>query len=260
MKLCRFHTLDSSERKACAGVVEGNFVHEVSGEWPGAGSRTGRQWQLDRVRLLAPVVPSKIVCLARNYKLHAAEVGKPAPSEPVIFLKAPSAVIGPGDTIEMPPESARVDHEGELAAVIGRRCSRIGPGEEIDSYLAGFCCLNDVTARDLQKKDGHYARSKGYDTFCPLGPVIETGFDWKQARIQTRVNGELRQDGVASDMIFPVDEVVRWISQVMTLLPGDVIATGTPAGISSLAPGDLVEVSIEGIGRLGNPVAARSAR
>ena len=259
MKVCRFQALDPGERTVCMGIIEGNQVQETSREWPGPASRTGREWPLDRVRLLAPETPSKIVCLARNYKRHAAEMGGQAPSEPVIFLKPPSALIGPGDTIELPPDSQRVDFEGELAVVIGRRCARLGFEENIGPYVAGFSCLNDVTARDLQKKDGQFGRAKGFDTFCPLGPVIETEFDWTQARIETRVNGELRQTGAAAEMIFPVDQVVRWISRIMTLLPGDVIATGTPEGVSPLIAGDVVEVSIEGIGRLQNPVAARRA-
>jgi 2-keto-4-pentenoate hydratase/2-oxohepta-3-ene-1,7-dioic acid hydratase in catechol pathway len=258
MKLCRFLLSEPGEKTIRHGILEADRVHQAQGDWPGSLSRTGESWPLGRVRLLAPVTPSKIVCVARNYRKHAAELGNAVPAEPLIFLKAPSSVIAAGETIEMPPDSARVDYEGELAVVIGHACSRLGPGQAIEPYLAGFTCLNDVTARDLQKKDGLFGRAKSFDTFCPLGPVIETEFDWKQARIETWVNGERRQHGSAAEMIYPVDELVRWLSRIMTLLPGDVIATGTPEGISPLAAGDVVEIAIEGIGRLRNPVAARS--
>ncbi len=259
MKLCRFRLTDPASPEIHNGVIDGNRVREVEGEWPGSLTTGSRSWPLDSVRLLAPVQPSKIVCVARNYRKHAAELGNEAPQEPLIFLKAPSSIIGPEDTIELPPDSTRVDFEGELAVVIGKRCARLGPQDPIEPYLAGFTCLNDVTARDLQKRDVIFGRAKGFDTFCPIGPAIETEFDWKQARIETRVNGERRQQGASAEMIFPVDLLVRWISRIMTLLPGDVIATGTPEGIAALAPGDVVEVSIEGIGQLRNPVARRHA-
>lgn len=260
MKLCRFQVPGSNEGSVCTGVVEGNTVHEVSSQWPVAGSRTGRQWPLDQVRLVAPVVPSKVIGVGRNYKMHIAEMGKTAPSEPLLFLKAPSSIIGPGDTIELPPNLERIDYEGELGVVIGRRCYRLDPKEDVTPYLAGYTCVNDVSARDLQKKDVVFGRAKGFNTFCPLGPVIETEIDWKQARVQTRLNGELKQNAAATDMIFGVDELIHFISGVMTLLPGDVIATGTPEGVSPLKPGDVVEVSIEGIGKLNNSVKARGAR
>ena len=260
MKLCRFQVPGSREQQICTGVLEGSTVHEVSSQWPVAGSRTGRQWPLDQVRLTVPVVPSKIVCVGRNYKGHVAEMGKTLPTEPLIFFKPPTSLIAVGDTIELPPNVGRIDHEGELGVVIGRRCCQLGPDADVTPYLAGFTCLNDVSARELQKKDGLFARAKGFDTFCPLGPVIETELDWRKSRVQTRLNGELKQDGAFSDMIFPVEVLVRFISQVMTLLPGDVIATGTPEGVSPLKPGDVVEVSIEGIGQLRNPIAARGAR
>jgi 2-keto-4-pentenoate hydratase/2-oxohepta-3-ene-1,7-dioic acid hydratase in catechol pathway len=259
MKLCRFRLADPASPAIHNGVIDSDRVREVGGEWPGTLSTGNRSWPLDSVRLLAPVQPSKIVCVARNYRKHAAELGNEAPQEPLIFLKAPSSIINPGDPIELPPDSSRVDFEGELAVVIGKRCAHLGPQDSIEPYLAGFTCLNDVTARDLQKRDVIFGRAKSFDTFCPIGPSIETEFDWKQARIETRVNGQLRQQGVSADMIFPVDLLVRWVSRIMTLLPGDVIATGTPEGIAPLAPGDVVEVSIEGIGQLSNPVARRHA-
>ena len=258
MKLCRFSVSDSADGAIRDGVLEGDRVHEVKGEWPAGLSRSGESWPLDRVRLVAPIAaPSKIVGMARNYRKHAEEMGKVVPQEPLIFLKPSSSIIGPGDTIELPPESSRVDYEGELAVVIGRRCSRLGPNEPIEPYIAGYTCLNDVSARDFQKKDGLFARAKGYDTFCPMGPVVETEFDWRKTRLETLVNGERHQYGDSSEMIFAIDAQMRFISNVMTLLPGDVIATGTPEGIGPLAAGDVVEVAIEGIGKLSNPVAMR---
>ncbi|HEV2388329.1 MAG TPA: fumarylacetoacetate hydrolase family protein [Candidatus Acidoferrales bacterium] len=260
MKLCRFRPRDSAGDAILAGVVEADRVHEVTGDWPGLGSRTGRSWPIAEVRLAAPVAPSKIVCVARNYRQHAAELGNPVPQAPLIFLKAPSSVIGPEEAIVIPPDSARVDHEGELGVVIGRRCARLAPEDDVGACVAGYTCLNDVTARDLQLADGLFGRAKSFDTFCPMGPVIETEFDWKQAAVETWVNGERRQHGLATEMIFPVDHLVRWIARIMTLLPGDVIATGTPEGISPLADGDVVEISIEGIGRLRNRVEKRAER
>lgn len=257
MKLCRFRPLDS-EGALRSGVLEGDRVYAVQTEWPGMAARTGEAWTLQQVRLLAPVTPSKIVGLARNYRRHAAEMSGSVPAEPLIFLKPPSSVIGPGDTIELPPDCERVDYEGELAVVMGRRCSRLGQDEDIRSYVAGYTCLNDVSARDIQKRDVLYDRAKGFDTFCPLGPVIDTDLDWKRATIETWVNGKLHQSAPASDMIYPVDHLVRWISHVMTLLPGDVIATGTPEGVGPLTAKDTVEVVIDGIGRLSNPVALRT--
>jgi 2-keto-4-pentenoate hydratase/2-oxohepta-3-ene-1,7-dioic acid hydratase in catechol pathway len=258
MKLCRFSVSGSVDGAIHEGVLEGEKVYEVKGAWPAGLSRTGESWPLDQVRLLAPIAsPSKVVGMARNYRKHAEEMGKVVPQEPLIFLKAPSSIIGPGDTIELPAESERVDYEGELAVVIGRRCSRIKPGEAIEPYIAGYTCLNDVSARDFQKKDGLFARAKSYDTFCPMGPVMETEFDWRKARLQTLVNGKQHQYGDSSEMIFAIDVQMRFISNIMTLLPGDVIATGTPEGIGTLTAGDVVEVEVEGIGKLSNPVAMR---
>jgi len=212
------------------------------------------------VRLLAPVQPSKIVCIGRNYREHAKELNHPIPSEPLIFLKPPSAVLAPGDTILRPVSlSQRVDHEGELGVVIGKRCYGLREGDDVREFVLGYTCVNDVTARDLQNKDGQWSRSKGFDTFCPIGPVVVSGLDpWKGVRVQTRVNGRLRQDGTTADFLFTLDVILRFISQVMTLEPGDVIATGTPAGVSPLQAGDTVEVTVEGVGRLRNPVADAS--
>jgi 2-keto-4-pentenoate hydratase/2-oxohepta-3-ene-1,7-dioic acid hydratase in catechol pathway len=207
--------------------------------------------------LLAPVTPSKIVCIGRNYREHAKELNHPIPSEPLIFLKPPSAVLAPGGKVLRPTSlSQRVDHEGELGVVIGKRCRLLRDGDDVRDYVLGYTCVNDVTARDLQNKDGQWSRAKGFDTFCPIGPLVVSGLDpWKGVRVQTRVNGQMRQDGNTIDFIFPLDAIIRFISQVMTLEPGDVIATGTPAGVSPLNAGDLVEVTVEGVGTLSNTVA-----
>ena len=196
------------------------------------------------------------MCIGRNYREHAKELNHAIPTEPLIFLKPPSAVLAPGGSILRPVSlSQRVDHEGELGVVIGKRCRGLREGDEVREFILGYTCVNDVTARDLQNKDGQWSRAKGFDTFCPIGPVVVDGLDpWGGVRVQTRVNGELRQDGTTADFIFPLDVVMRYISQVMTLEPGDVIATGTPAGVSPLKAGDTVAVSVEGVGTLSNPV------
>ena len=229
---------------------------EVSGPPWKAWSRSGRTWRAADVRLLAPVEPEKIVCVGRNYAAHAAELGNEVPKEPLIFLKPPSAIIGPGEAVVIPPQSQRVEHEGELALVVGRRCSRLNDGEDSLSYLLGYTCLNDVTARDIQKNDVQFTRAKGFDTFCPIGPHIETQLDPADVLVETRVNGALRQSGRTSLMIYSVAFLVRWISHVMTLNPGDVIATGTPAGVGPLVARDSVEVSVTGVGVLRNLVQA----
>lgn len=200
------------------------------------------------------VAPSKIVCVGRNYADHAKELGNEPPAEPIIFLKPPSSVLAPGGRIVRPPQSQRVDFEGELALVIGREARNVTASQWRD-YVAGFTCANDVTARDLQKKDGQFTRGKGFDTFCPLGPWIETDLDPASLRLTTRVNGETRQDGNTSQMIFSCGVIIAFITSVMTLVPGDVVLTGTPAGVGPLNGGDTVEVEIEGIGTLRNVVA-----
>ena len=208
----------------------------------------------DRAKLLAPVTPTKIVCVGRNYAEHAKELGNEAPSEPIIFLKPPSALLNPGGTIVRPPMSQLVHHEGELAIVIGREAKNVKAADWRD-YVRGFSCANDVTARDLQKKDVQFTRGKGFDTFCPIGPCIETELDVSNLRLTTRVNGEIRQDGSTSQMIFTCAFLVEFITAIMTLMPGDVILTGTPAGVGPLNAGDVVEVEVEGIGVLQNHVA-----
>jgi len=204
----------------------------------------------------APPLPSKIVAVGRNYREHAKELGSIAPEEePLLFLKAPSALVTDGGDIVMPPESRRVDYEGELALVIGQRI-KSWPRESWLEALAGVCCANDVTARDLQKKDGQFARSKSFDTFCPVGPAIVAGVDPSDLAIETRVNGEVRQSARTSQVVFAPDFLVAYVSRMMTLWPGDLILTGTPAGIGPLAPGDVVEVEIEAVGVLRNRVAS----
>jgi len=211
---------------------------------------------LAKAKLLAPVVPRKIVCIGRNYRDHAAELGHDVPKEPLLFLKAPSSVIAPEDAIRLPSQSQRVDFEGELAVVIGKRATKIGPDEDVAPYIRGYTIVNDVTARDLQKSDGQWSRAKGFDTFCPIGPLVTDEIDLESGiAVETRLNGELRQHGHTRDLIFPVDALLRYITAAMTLHPGDLIPTGTPAGVGPMQPGDKVEVAIEGIGILGNPVA-----
>jgi 2-keto-4-pentenoate hydratase/2-oxohepta-3-ene-1,7-dioic acid hydratase in catechol pathway len=204
-------------------------------------------------QLLPPVTPSKIVAVGRNYAEHAKELGNEPPPEPNIFLKAPTTLLAPGGTIVRPPISERVDYEGELAMVIAREARNV-PRAQWREYVRGFTCANDVTARDLQKRDVQFTRAKSFDTFCPLGPCIETDLDPSHLRLQTRVNGHTKQDANTSQMIFPCGVLIEFITAVMTLLPGDVILTGTPAGVGPLAAGDVVEVEIEGIGTLRNVV------
>ena len=210
---------------------------------------------LDEVKLLAPVAPSKIVCVGRNYREHAAELGNKMPDEPLLFLKAPSAVVASGESIELPGASQQVEHEGELGVVIGRVARKVSEHEDPLSYVFGYTCVNDVTARDLQRKDVQFTRGKSFDTFCPVGPWIETEIDPGNVAVETRLNGEVKQKGNTADMAFPVSFLIRYISEIMTLYPGDLIATGTPAGVSRMKHGDTVEVEVEGIGILVNRVA-----
>lgn len=215
---------------------------------------TDERIPLADVKLLAPVIPrSKVVAVGRNYREHAAELGNEAPSEPLLFLKPNTSVIGPGDTIVRPSQSSQVDFEGELAIVIGSIAKNV-PEADAASVVFGYTVANDVTARDLQEKDGQWARAKGFDTFCPLGPVIETEFEVASQGIETRVNGEVRQSGRLDEMVHSVASVIAYASAVFTLLPGDVILTGTPAGVGPIMAGDTVEVTVEGIGTLSNPV------
>jgi len=206
------------------------------------------------MKLQEPIRPSKIVCVGRNYREHAAELGNKMPDEPLLFLKAPSAIIYSGDEIVLPSASQQVEHEGELGVVIGRVARNIPSDEDPLSYVLGYTCVNDVTARDLQRKDVQFTRGKSFDTFCPVGPWIETDIDPSNVAVETRLNGEVKQKGNTADMAFPVAFLIRYISEIMTLYPGDLIATGTPAGVSRMESGDIVEVEVEGIGILQNRV------
>jgi 2-keto-4-pentenoate hydratase/2-oxohepta-3-ene-1,7-dioic acid hydratase in catechol pathway len=266
MKICRFVQSHPSSQSAgtqstvpAFGIIEGDQVRELTNApWVNL-AHSGATHPLAGVRLVAPVAPSKIVCVGRNYAAHAAELGNEIPKEPMIFLKPPSSIIGPGDAIVLPKYSQRVEHEGEIAIVIGKTCSHLGDNENPLSYVFGYTCANDVTARDLQKSDVQFTRAKGFDTFCPIGPHIETELDPANVIVETRVNHDLRQSGSTSLMIYPCAFHVRWISRMMTLLPGDVISTGTPSGVGPLAAKDTVEVSVTGIGVLRNPVHATQA-
>jgi 2-keto-4-pentenoate hydratase/2-oxohepta-3-ene-1,7-dioic acid hydratase in catechol pathway len=218
---------------------------------------TGEEVPFDDVRLLAPVLPSKLVCVGKNYAAHAAEFGMSVPEEPLLFLKPSTAVIGPNDPIHLLPISHRVDYEGELAVVIGALARHVRT-EDAARFVLGYTCANDVTLRDLQKTDDQWARAKGFDGSCPLGPWIETDLDPTDVRVETRLNGDLRQNGQTSDMVFGVATLIEYITSFMTLLPGDVILTGTPEGVGKLSAGDTVEVEVDGVGTLANPVEPAS--
>ena len=229
---------------------------EADGDVESLRSRRIDPIALEEAKLLAPVRPSKIVCIGRNYREHAAELGNEVPKEPLIFLKATSSLLSPGATVRRPKLSQRVDYEGELGVVIGKTCYQPAPDVDIRQYILGYTCVNDVTARDLQKTDGQWSRAKGFDTFCPVGPIVTDEIDPSAGvGVQTKVNGQARQDGNTRDFIFNLDTVIRYIAQAMTLYPGDLIPTGTPSGVGPVVAGDQMEVSVEGIGTLRNPVA-----
>ena len=251
MRIIRFLGKDGAPR---FGWVTGEDVGVIVGTPYESFRRSVTQMKLKDVQLLAPVEPSKIICVGRNYAAHADELNNELPEQPLLFLKPPSTLIGPGETILLPPQSQQVDHEGELAVVISRRGRWISPETALEHVL-GYTVANDVTARDLQKRDKQWTRGKGFDTFCPVGPWIETDFDPADAVITTMVNGELRQMGSTRDMVFRVRQLIAYASTVMTLEPGDLLLTGTPAGVGPLQDGDVVEVSIEKLGTLKNPVA-----
>jgi 2-keto-4-pentenoate hydratase/2-oxohepta-3-ene-1,7-dioic acid hydratase in catechol pathway len=235
------------------GALEGAVVVEYTGTPFGLFRRGRRRYPLKHTVLLAPVLPSKIVAVGLNYRDHAKEMNLPIPAEPRIFLKPTTAVVGPGDPIVYPPQSVHVDHEAELAVVLRRRCRNV-PAERARECVLGYTCLNDVTARDLQQRDGMPSRAKAFDTFCPIGPCIATDIDPNAVAIEAYVNGGLRQSSSTKELIFSIEELVARVSEVMTLLPGDLIATGTPSGVGPLEPGDHVELRIEGIGSLCNTV------
>ena len=239
------------------GTNPANLIAAEIAEHPfGTPRLTGRRWPLADVRLLAPILPSKVVGIGMNYADHVREMGGPAPADPVIFMKPSTAVIGPNAAIKLPADSARVDYEGELALVIGTPCRDV-PASQAAAVLLGYTVANDVTARDQQKADVQWTRGKGHDTFCPLGPWIETTLDPSDLALRTELDGEVKQDSRTSLLLHDIGSLVEWISRVMTLLPGDVILTGTPAGVGPIRAGQTVSVSIEGIGTLTNPVANR---
>ena len=263
MKYCRFHT----NGRSVYGLVEGQegsqritrmllkSPHTTEDEVGDLPSRRIEPLLLNDAHLLPPVEPTKIVCVGRNYREHAAELGNEVPAEPLLFFKPPSSLLGTGATVRRPKLSQRVDHEGELGVIIRKQCYKLEPEDDVRPYILGYTCVNDVTARDLQNKDGQWTRAKGFDTFCPVGPVITDEIDpWAGVDVQTRVNDDVRQNGNTRDFIFPLDLIIRYISQAMTLCPGDLIATGTPKGVGPLHSGEVVKVRVEGVGTLSNPV------
>jgi 2-keto-4-pentenoate hydratase/2-oxohepta-3-ene-1,7-dioic acid hydratase in catechol pathway len=252
MRLVRFQ----DEGRAAYGILEGDEVAELEGDIFGPLNTRPARRPLSRVRLLAPCSPGKIVAVGLNYRDHAEELGLAVPDEPIIFLKPPTTVIGPGEAVAYPPMSAQVDYEAELGIVIRDQVKNIGP-EQARDHILGYTCANDVTARDLQRKDGQWTRAKSFDTFCPAGPWIETELDPDDLLVESYLNGKRRQSSRTAQFIFPVDRLVSFISQIMTLSPGDLIITGTPAGIGPMKPGDEIEVRIEGIGSLTNTVIAK---
>jgi 2-keto-4-pentenoate hydratase/2-oxohepta-3-ene-1,7-dioic acid hydratase in catechol pathway len=253
MRLVRFRYGD----RIATGAAEFNAdtIRVLRGTFFEDPVPTGEEVPFDDVRLLAPILPSKLVCVGRNYAAHAAEFELDVPEEPLLFLKPSTAVIGPNDPIHLLPISKRVDYEGELAVVIGRLARNVR-AEEAFRAILGYTCANDVTLRDLQRADDQWARAKGFDGSCPLGPWIETDLDPTDVRVETRLNGEVRQAGQTSDMVFGVATLIEYVTSFMTLLPGDVILTGTPEGVGPLSPGDVVEVEVDGVGTLANPVEA----
>jgi 2-keto-4-pentenoate hydratase/2-oxohepta-3-ene-1,7-dioic acid hydratase in catechol pathway len=250
MQLIRY--IDKSENSRYGWITD-NKIGPLLGSPFGEFQRLEAEQPVETIQLLSPVLPGKIICVGRNYIAHAREHDAGVPEIPLIFLKPPSSVIGPGETILLPPQSQQVEHEAELAVVIGKR-GRWIRSEDAMSHILGYTIGNDVTARDLQRKDGQWTRSKGFDTFCSLGPWIETDFDPSDALITCHVNSEMRQMGSTRDLVFSVRQITVFISSIMTLEPGDVILTGTPSGVSPLSNHDLVEISIEGLGKLANPV------
>ena len=261
MRIARFSVAD----QIAFGVIDGEpdagpdrppaHVTAIVGHPFGEFEISTARFPMTEVRLLAPIVPSKVLAIGRNYREHAAELGNQVPDDPILFMKPSTSVIGPGDAIMLPALSERVDHEAELAVVIGRLVREI-PIERALEAVLGYTCANDVTARDLQRSDGQWTRAKGFDTFCPLGPWISTDVDGSDLPIECRVNGVVRQSGRTSEMVHGIAELIAYASAVMTLIPGDVILTGTPAGVGPIVSGDEVEVSIEGIGTLANRVSA----
>jgi 2-keto-4-pentenoate hydratase/2-oxohepta-3-ene-1,7-dioic acid hydratase in catechol pathway len=258
VRIARYTTGDDPQYGVVGGADEEQIIATVVGDPLYAGVElTGEQVSLSDVRLLAPVIPrSKVVCVGRNYVAHVEELDHEVPKEPLVFLKPNTSVIGPFDPIVHPKQSDNVHFEGELGIVIGRICRDV-PAERANDVIYGYTVGNDVTARDLQESDGQWARAKGFDSFCPIGPWIETDLDPSSLSIRTELNGELKQDGNTSLMIYDIPTVLSYITSFMTLLPGDVVLTGTPGGVGPMKPGDDVSVTVEGIGTLTNKVVAR---
>ncbi len=264
MKYCRFQQEDGAQYGLVESVAGREQItrllvtlpEEVDGDMEDLRTKRMEHIVLAEAALLPPVRPSKIVCVGRNYREHATELGHEIPTEPLIFFKPTTALNSPGGTIRRPRVSTRTDFEGELGVVISKSCYKLAEGEDVRPYILGYTCVDDFTARDLQNKDNQWTRAKGFDTFCPVGPIVTDEIDpWAGVGVKTTVNGEVRQEGNTREFIFGLDAVIRYISQVMTLLPGDLIATGTPKGVGPVVGGDVIEVSIEGIGTLRNPVA-----
>jgi 2-keto-4-pentenoate hydratase/2-oxohepta-3-ene-1,7-dioic acid hydratase in catechol pathway len=251
--MVRLYRIDHSGTPLYAAEREGRW-RLVDGDIFGR-YKEGPEISHENLSLLAPVQPSKIVCVGLNYKDHAAEQKKPLPPEPLLFIKPSTAVIGPGAAIEAPSWAGRIDHEAELGVVIGKTAKNV-PLNRANDYILGMIAVNDVTARDLQNKDGQYTRCKGFDTFAPIGPCIAVGLEGRDLQVRGYVNGDLRQDSRTRELIFTIPELVQYISSVMTLLPGDIISTGTPSGIGPIKPGDQVTIHVEGVGALTNPVVA----
>ena len=261
MKYCRFEISGRSNYGLIEPLAGKDTItrtlttppEQAAGELEDLPSKRIEAIALEEAELLAPVWPSKIVCVGRNYREHAAELGNEIPTEPLIFLKPPSSILASGSSIRRPRISERTDYEGELGVVIGKLCRKLQADEDVHPYILGYTGVNDFTARDLQNKDDQWTRAKGFDTFCPVGPLVSKEIDpWVGVRVETRVNGALRQEGNTRDFIFPLEVLIRFISQVMTLLPGDLIATGTPKGVGPEVAGDVNEVGVTGIGTLRN--------
>jgi len=250
MKIYRY----THKNKAYWGALKEDILFELKGSVFKKFETKEEGIPISEVTLLPPAEPTKIVAVGANYKDHTREMGRPIPEEPLIFLKPPSAVVGPNDIIVYPKMSKRVDYEGELALVIKKEAKLLGDDDSTEDYILGYTCFNDVTARDLQQKDGQFTRAKSFDTFASVGPCIATDVDPSQIRLKTFLNGKLRQSASLKNLIFPIPFLVRFISRIMTLTPGDIITTGTPAGIGPMSPGDKVDVQIEGIGTLSNTV------
>jgi 2-keto-4-pentenoate hydratase/2-oxohepta-3-ene-1,7-dioic acid hydratase in catechol pathway len=249
LKIYRFRY----RKRILQGVLKEEFLFPIVGSVFGDFGLATSPVPIGDVRVLPPVLPTKIVGIGRNYKDHAQELGNPLPEEPLVFLKPPTAVIGHLDAVIMPPVSARVDYEGEVGVVIRKKARSLGDDDPVDGYILGYTGFNDVTARDLQARDVQFTRAKGFDTFAAVGPCVATGLDPSSIRLKTFLNGKLVQSGTTASLIFSIPYLVRFLSRIMTLNPGDIIATGTPAGVGPVSPGDRVDVQIEGIGVLSNP-------